>query len=118
MADTQHPAPPADAPHPPEAHGDHAGPKIQAYMNVFYALCVLTIVSFIANWTLGHNLTSAGIIMVVAVVKAALVGSIFMHLKYDWSKLYGIIIPVVILTVMMMIILMPDFVVYWNTSPQ
>jgi caa(3)-type oxidase subunit IV len=117
MADPQHPAPPAHPPHAPEAHGDHAGPNFQAYMGVFSALCVLTLVSFIANWTLGHNLTSAGIIMAVAVVKAALVASIFMHLKYDWPKLYGIIIPVVILTVMMMIILMPDFVVYWNTSP-
>ena len=34
----------------------------------------------------------------------------FMHLKYDWDKLYFLVFPVVILTVMMVIVLLPDTV--------
>jgi cytochrome c oxidase subunit 4 len=50
----------------------------------------------------------------VAVVKATLVGMFFMHLKYEWAKLYFMIIPVFILGTMMMIVLMPDIVVAWH----
>ncbi len=96
---------------------EHAGPSFQAYMYVFYALCVCTALSFVANFFLGHNLTSAGIIMIVAVVKATLVASIFMHLKFDWSKLYCIILPVCIVTVMMVIILSIDTTLAWHALP-
>ena len=54
--------------------------------------------------------------MGVAVVKAFLVGLIFMHLKYDWGKLYFMIVPVFILGTMMMIVLMPDIVMAWQPT--
>src|SRR5687767_11049021 len=80
-----------------------------AYMAVFAALCVFTAVSFIVNAIFGAgNLTGAAIIMGVAVVKATLVAMYFMHLAFDWKKLYFIIIPLMILTVMMVIVLLPD----------
>ena len=37
-----------------------------------------------------------------------------MHLKFDWAKVYFIIVPVSILGVMMMIVLMPDIVMAWQ----
>ena len=92
---------------------DH-GPNFQAYMYVFYALCVLTATSFFANLILGRNQTSFVVIMIVSVVKATLVGLIFMHLKFDWPKLYCIIIPVCVMGVMMMIVLLPDIVLGWH----
>jgi caa(3)-type oxidase subunit IV len=49
----------------------------------------------------------------VAVCKAVLVGMFFMHLKYDWGKLYFIIVPISILGLMMMIVLLPDIVLAW-----
>ena len=54
------------------------------------------------------------LILVVAVVKATLVTMYFMHVKFDWSKLYFLIIPVVILAIMMMVVLLPDTVVAWH----
>jgi cytochrome c oxidase subunit IV len=99
-------------------HDDHAGPGFQTYMFVFYALCVCTALSFIVNFALGHNLTSAGIIMIVAVIKASLVAAIFMHLKFDWGKLYCIILPVCVVTVMMVIILSIDATLAWHAYPE
>ncbi|MSQ95409.1 MAG: hypothetical protein EXR98_12735 [Gemmataceae bacterium] len=96
---------------------EHAGPSFQAYMYVFYALCVCTALSFVVNFALGHNLTSAGIIMFVAIIKATLVAGIFMHLKFDWGKLYCIILPVCIVTVMMVIILSIDTTLAWHAYP-
>ena len=100
------------------AGGDHAGPSFQTYMNVFYVLCVLTAVSFICNWLAGRDYisttTSVSIIVMVAVVKALFVVAIFMHVKFDWGKLYCIIVPVSILAVMMVIVLLPDTVLGWR----
>ena len=108
---------------PQEQHKDsHAGIFL-AYMLVFLALCVFTAASFVVNWALGQNATSAGIILGIAVIKAFLVAYIFMHLKYDWPKVYGFLIPIIILCVMSVIIFLPDFGVYywgqavWNESP-
>src|SRR5437660_1497298 len=94
----------------PAAPQAHEGPHFQAYLNVFYILCVLTAVSFFANFALGQGQASMWIILVVAVVKATLVAMIFMHLKFDWPKLYCIVIPVCVMAVMMMIVLLPDIV--------
>jgi caa(3)-type oxidase subunit IV len=93
---------------------DHAAPSFQAYLYVFGALCVCTALSFIVNFALGHNLTSASVIMLIAIVKATLVAGIFMHLKFDWGKLYCIILPVCVLTVMMVIILSIDTTLAWH----
>jgi hypothetical protein len=55
-----------------------------------------------------------GLIMIVSVVKATLVALIFMHLKFDWGRLYFLVIPVLILGVMMMVVLLPDIVIGWH----
>jgi cytochrome c oxidase subunit IV len=97
---------------------EHAGPNFQAYMIVFFVLCVCTALSFVVGQFMGHNHTSASIIMVIAAIKAALVAGIFMHLMFDWGKVYCIVIPVSILTVMMVIILSIDQVLVWHSFPE
>lgn len=98
---------------PAEEHGH--GPPVRIYLLVFGALCFCTAVSFVVNTTFPlHSPSALGIILGVAVIKAVLVGMFFMHLKYEWSKLYFLIVPVAILGVMMMIVLMPDIVVAWQ----
>jgi cytochrome c oxidase subunit IV len=99
--------------HDPKPVAHHA-PDFQAYMVVFGALCVFTALSFLANLIFGQGHTSMYIIMVIAVIKATLVGIIFMHLKTDWPKVYCIIIPVSVMGVMMMIVLLPDIVISWH----
>lgn len=98
----------------PVAHG----PDFQAYIAVFAILTVLTALSFVVNYFLGQNSTSAAIILGVAVVKALCVAVIFMHLRQDWGKLYFIIVPVVIMGIMMSIVLLPDIVLAWHYDYQ
>ncbi len=94
---------------------EHHGPKLQVYYVVFGALCIFTAVSFFVNLHYGvGSYTGMAIIMGVAVCKATLVCMFFMHLKYEWNKLYFLIIPVGILAVMMVIVFMPDGVVGWH----
>ncbi len=92
--------------------------RVKAYFTVFIALSIFTVVSFLANWAVYQGWiglhTSVVIIIAVAVVKACLVGLIFMHLKYDWRNVYFIIVPISILGVMMMLVLLPDIVMAWQ----
>jgi caa(3)-type oxidase subunit IV len=108
--------------HPTHAHpyADHkpAGPNFRMYMTIFYALCVFTALSFVFNEMARHEIitytTSVALIILVAVIKSACVASIFMHLRFDWNRLYCIVIPVSILAVMMVIVLLPDIVLGWH----
>jgi caa(3)-type oxidase subunit IV len=96
----------------------HAGPTVQAYVVIFLVLCVCTAISFAVNAIFGIGSHSGmAIIMAVAVCKATLVCMFFMHLKYEWMKLYFLIVPVAILGVMMMIVLLPDIVFGGSHEP-
>ncbi len=93
---------------------DHHAAMVKAYLVVFLALAVFTLLSFIINAIFGIGSTlGAALIMAVAVVKACLVGFIFMHLKWDWYKLYFMILPAFIIATMMIIVLLPDIVLAW-----
>jgi len=99
-----------------DAHGHdaHHGPTFATYMTIFAALSACTLLSFAVNYTLGQNFQSASIILFVAIVKAVLVGAIFMHLKYEWGKLYFLIMPVFVMGTMMIMVLLPDIVFAWG----
>jgi caa(3)-type oxidase subunit IV len=104
----------------PESHGGHHGPGVKAYLIVFGALSVFTAISFICNY-LAHpevgvisREMSFVLILSVAVVKAVLVGTYFMHLIVDWRKLFYLLIPAFILGAMMMCVLLPDIVLIWK----
>jgi caa(3)-type oxidase subunit IV len=99
-----------------EAHEQgHHGPNVRAYLMIFGALAFCTALSFVVNKIYPPpHMTGAGIIMVVAVIKATMVAMIFMHLKWDWDRLYFLIIPSFILGTMMMIVLLPDLVFAWS----
>jgi caa(3)-type oxidase subunit IV len=99
----------------PHHAGDHHGPSLfQAYMIIAVALSLFTATSFFFNWLAHEDVkvigrhTSFVLILGVAIIKATLVAMYFMHLKWDWSLLYYLIIPAFILGTMMMVVLMPD----------
>jgi cytochrome c oxidase subunit 4 len=108
-------------PHHAEHGGHHHGPTFKLYMAVAAALAVVTCVSFVVNGLVtDKTLTPVMgfiIILGVAVFKAVLVGMYFMHLKYDWGKLFFMIIPAFILATMFMVVLMPDIVLAWHNDP-
>ena len=105
-----------------EQHHDSGGHDeaalFKAYIKIFIILCVFTAVSFGVNELVRAHVISAmvslTIIMTVAVIKAGCVAYVFMHLKWDWGKVYCIMIPVVIMCVMLIIVLMPDGVLGWH----
>jgi caa(3)-type oxidase subunit IV len=103
-------------------HGGHAGPSYGAYMTVALALAVFTAVSFIVNhFVTAHVIeryVGFTIILGVAVCKALLVGAVFMHLRWEWGKLYYMIVPAFILGTMMMMVLLPDAVITWVRDNQ
>ena len=108
-----------------ESHGNELehGPNVRLFMLVFTGLCLFTAVSFLANWwehmspEIG-KITPLVVILAVAICKAVLVATYFMHLKWDWSKLFFVIVPVMILGVMMMLVLLPDMVLVWHHEPE
>ena len=103
-----------DMSHKTDTTHAEAGPNLNTYLGIFGVLSVCTLLSFLVNHFLGQNHTSMGIIMLISVVKAVCVAMIFMHLKFDWSRVYFLIIPVMILGVMMMMVLLPDIVLDWH----
>lgn len=116
MADTHDNGDPTSYDHvAKDAHGHEVH---KAYMVVAVLLCVFTASSFLVNYQVraGHFSSQTGfaLILGVAVCKALLVGAYFMHLKFEWGKLYFMIIPAFILGVMMMIVLLPDIVFVWQ----
>jgi caa(3)-type oxidase subunit IV len=95
----------------------HGHEVFKAYMVVAVALSIFTALSFIINGQVraGHFSAQTGftLILAVAIVKATLVGMYFMHLKFEWGKLYFMIVPAFILGLMMMFVLLPDIVFVW-----
>src|SRR5262245_37621565 len=109
----------ADTHAPAAAHAHHGPATIRPYLVIFGALSVFTLVSFVVNDLVRHGMMAAmtGFVLIlgVAVVKALLVATYFMHLKWDWSRLYFLIIPALVLAPMLVFALVPDIVLYWHT---
>jgi caa(3)-type oxidase subunit IV len=103
-----------------ESATHHEGSGVGAYVVIFLALIVFTAVSFVVNYAVRAESIQVGtgftLILGVAVCKAVLVAMFFMHLKFDWPKLYFMIIPVLILGTMMVVVLLPDIVISWHHS--
>jgi caa(3)-type oxidase subunit IV len=101
--------------HAPQAHGGHG---ITPYLVVFGALSGFTLISFVVNYIVreGALTPHAGfaLILGVAVVKATLVATYFMHLNFDWRRVLFMIVPALILGTMMMLVLLPDIVLGWR----
>ncbi len=97
---------------------DHADAGVKPYLVIFAALVVFTAVSFGVNSLerAGNITVTTGFILIlgVAVCKAVLVAMFFMHLKFDWPRLYFLIIPVLILGTMFVTVLLPDIVIAWH----
>ncbi|MCS7014818.1 MAG: cytochrome C oxidase subunit IV family protein [Gemmatales bacterium] len=85
-------------------HETHAHPN---YLAVFGALVVLTAISVTSEYLIGQ---AAGHVVnvLVAVCKAVLVAMFFMHLKYDWFKVYFMVVPTLIVGIVLVLTLMPD----------
>jgi cytochrome c oxidase subunit IV len=114
MADSHEHAIPAHSAHDPAV-------AFRRYIIIFVALCIFTALSFVFNELYRQgiidHMTSVALIVIVAIIKALCVAVIFMHLNFDWGKVYAIMIPVCIMAVMMIIVLLPDIVLSRSARP-
>jgi cytochrome c oxidase subunit 4 len=79
------------------------------YMKIFYALLVLTILEyFYAKIFAGANITLVLGLVILAGIKAGLVGAYFMHVKFEGKWVYFMIVPATILATIFILALMPD----------
>ncbi|GIW80775.1 MAG: hypothetical protein KatS3mg105_2582 [Gemmatales bacterium] len=105
--------------HASSSHAEGHGPAVGVYTAIFAALSVFTLLSFAFNGAMQSGMISAmtsfALIMGVAVIKACLVAIVFMHLMFDWKRVYFMIIPAIVLGLLILIVLLPDIVLGWKS---
>ena len=92
----------------------HHGASVRT-PRMYLSMVICTASSFLFNRMaeggMISHFSSFVLILGVAIIKAVLVGLIFMHLKWDWGYVYFIIVPIFILGMMMAIVFLPDGVI-------
>ena len=79
-----------------------------AYIKIFWILLVLTIVEVAIVYMGLPKMLLAGLLVIFAVWKAALVAMHFMHLKFEKKTLAMIAIVPFVLCVFLILMLLPD----------
>lgn len=105
--------------HADDGHAEH--PHIN-YMLIFYALCVLTVLSVLAD-VLGGDKSKVMvglIVLTVATFKAMFVMLYFMHIKFEGKWKYALLAPTMILALALIVALAPDIgsEYYMRSTPQ
>lgn len=90
----------------------HSSPN---YLAIFGILCLLTVVSVLADVISlpGGKLVLAIIVLAIATAKAAYVLKYFMHLKYEKAWKYALLLPTVILSIGLLLALFPDIAMHY-----
>jgi cytochrome c oxidase subunit IV len=80
-----------------------AHPKPRTYVMIFVWLTVLTAIEVVVAATVGENMLTlkVGLLVAIAIIKAALVVLFYMHLRYD-SFWYWVILLVPLFFVMLL----------------
>ena len=90
--------------------GGHGG--VGKYNAVFFALCFLTLISYLVGNSATLREKTPGIMwammMAVSCAKASLVILFFMHLKWEANWKYVLTVPASIMSVFLMLMLVPD----------
>jgi cytochrome c oxidase subunit 4 len=78
------------------------------YIKIFYVLLVLTIVEVAIVYMHLPRMLLVGLLVILAVWKAALVAMHFMHLKFEKKTLALVALSPFVLCVLLILMLMPD----------
>ncbi len=93
-------------------HDEHHGASLKTYLAVFFALCVLTMCSFLTYFDIWRSHFSAhtgwAFMMAVSCTKAMLVILFFMHLKYEANWKYVLTVPAAFMSMFLILMLVPD----------
>jgi cytochrome c oxidase subunit 4 len=100
-----------------EVAAEHASEAHAPYMKVFFWLAVLTGVEYwYAALAKDHfGILVAGLLLLAA-IKAGMVGWYFMHLKFEGKWVYILIVPAAILAVLLTTALCPDVVLKYEAE--
>lgn len=113
-----------DAGHAPGIDGGHDHPHVN-YMLIFGALCVLTLLSVLADVIGGANFVKSLmggmrakilvglLVLTIASFKASFVMLYFMHLKFEGRWKYILLAPTMILALAIVVALVPDIGVHY-----
>ncbi|MDX2039021.1 MAG: cytochrome C oxidase subunit IV family protein [Isosphaeraceae bacterium] len=105
--------------HAAAAHDDHGhgSDHIKIYMRVFVSLAVLTAIEYFYAALFQNAFTALVLgLLTWALIKAALVGLYFMHVKWEGKWIYAMLAPACFLAVFMVCMLIPDIVIRENDS--
>jgi cytochrome c oxidase subunit 4 len=100
-----------------EPHGDaedhgHGHGGSGKYIAVFFALCILTMFSFLTYFPFWYESiplpVSRAFMMAVSCTKALLVMAFFMHLIWEANWKYVLTIPAGLMSIFLMLMLVPD----------
>jgi cytochrome c oxidase subunit 4 len=86
----------------------HNEPSDKMYLAIAASLGGLTIISYIGDLLNMPRGALICLVLIVALVKATLVATFFMHLKFDWTKVKVMIIPAIVLAAVLVFALLPD----------
>jgi cytochrome c oxidase subunit 4 len=80
-----------------------------AYVQIFYLLIALTVLTVLASlWRAPNELVNVGIALAIATTKAFFVVRFFMHLKFEGKLIYAIFFAPLTLAIVMALALIPD----------
>ena len=100
---------------------EHSESHVRTYLKVFVALLVFTILEyFYAKFASRFQFHIALLIlglMSLAIIKAALVGMYFMHLKWEGKWVYLMLVPAGILVMVFITALTPDIALQPGAPP-
>jgi cytochrome c oxidase subunit 4 len=97
-----------------QAPAQHVEPN---YINIFWALTVLTVVEIGVAYLPVHRLAVGALLVIFACAKAALVALYFMHLRFERPTLGIIALTPMILCVFLIFMLLPDLTAEDRTHP-
>lgn len=86
----------------------HNEPSDKMYLAIAGSLAGLTVVSYVGDLLHMPRPALICLVLLVALVKATLVATFFMHLKFDWSKVKVMLVPAAILAAVLVFALLPD----------
>jgi cytochrome c oxidase subunit IV len=100
-----------------EVAAEHATEAHAPYMNVFGGLAVLTAIEYYyASIFKDHFGVLITGLLLLAGIKAGLVGWYFMHLKFEGNWVYILIVPAMVLATIIVLALCPDMVLKNETE--
>ena len=78
------------------------------YMNIFWALAVLTVLELVVVFLPFGKMTNGTLLCALALAKAVLVAMYFMHLRFEVRTLAMVAITPLLIATLLIFVLLPD----------